>query len=566
MKPMQRFAFFGLVFTCSLSLYAGGMERSGPAYTRALGEAIPRACDALREIKYGDNAAYHLSLIQSQDPQEMAGYLDFHLNRLANETQKIAIFAFDGWPLQVQIEEMVEAHKMVALLQASLGHLTERSILTKMDVAKAQVIARLIGFKGAKAAKEIDEATQEWVRGKIPESLGNAQGPVVAGETGAKQIPEAGRLKISVGSSDDKRLDKLIPVHVVPDDTPLDLMGYFSPEDVASIKAGMVALKDSLEQASGRPLQSKRSMAKRLIKRLGQAKRHAPRQLASVADEMIAAIKHLEDAAPGKTEFESDVRFVLNQMSAAADEPAKVARFIKILRKTRTVQYDLIHDGFFTKAYRRSGGPTTIIASDGNKGPFNERMAQPGASPSVVYNLFGHFVDDMIGGITEDGLGEGWGDLVALAYSGEMKLAIGDVTAYVNQTPDYFWRTKMSLGETVIKRLQQAKEARSVVLQVPSGMIFHKLVEERTLSRAFDGIMIELISTVQHLQAVSPGKNDFKSEINQLMEQLGAATKEADQVKAVIKALNIARSVRYRLTYRGFFWNQYERATATDSK
>ena len=56
------------------------------------------------------------------------------------------------------------------------------------------------------------------------------------------------------------------------------------------------------------------------------------------------------------------------------------------------------------------------------------------AYDTVVYHEYGHFVDDMIGGIVNGGLSEGWGDIFALYITGQPVLGEGFLK---NRTPNY---------------------------------------------------------------------------------------------------------------------------------
>ncbi len=47
------------------------------------------------------------------------------------------------------------------------------------------------------------------------------------------------------------------------------------------------------------------------------------------------------------------------------------------------------------------------------------------AFDSVVYHEYGHFVDDMIGGIVNGGLSEGWGDIFSMFITGESRIGVG---------------------------------------------------------------------------------------------------------------------------------------------
>jgi hypothetical protein len=56
------------------------------------------------------------------------------------------------------------------------------------------------------------------------------------------------------------------------------------------------------------------------------------------------------------------------------------------------------------------------------------------AYDTVVYHEYGHFVDDMIGGIVNGALSEGWGDIIGMYISGQPVLGEGFMK---NRTPDY---------------------------------------------------------------------------------------------------------------------------------
>ena len=47
------------------------------------------------------------------------------------------------------------------------------------------------------------------------------------------------------------------------------------------------------------------------------------------------------------------------------------------------------------------------------------------AYDTFIYHEYGHFIDDLIGGITDQALSEGWGDIMAMFVSGQSKMGEG---------------------------------------------------------------------------------------------------------------------------------------------